>query len=251
MPTPPIVCLHSLTAHGVVGLKPFMSALGARCLPIPTAVLSGPGDMPGVARTSVDVARLLDASLAAILGRGTKAVVVIGYLANATQVSDLLEIVDRRRDLFEAVIVDPVSGDDGRAYVNDDLLAAWPQLIARANVAMPNLTEVELLMGERGETALAAWRKRFAGTATLVTGIPASGSIETRLYVGPGVHSLRTPRRPGRFNGTGDLFAALWTRAVYIHGVSPQAAALAAAEEVGRAIDAAIAAGSRDLPLPD
>lgn len=64
------------------------------------------------------------------------------------------------------------------------------------------------------------------------------------------MHALRTRRRAGRFNGTGDLFAALWMRAVCVDGVSPQAAALAAAEKVGQAIDIAIAAGTHDLPLP-
>lgn len=243
------VCIHSLTAHGAVGLKPFLSVLGGRCLPVPSVVLSGPGDMPGCERMPTEVGRLLDSTLAALAAGGERAVVVIGYLANAGQAAAIEEILARHASSVEAVVVDPVCGDEGRAYVHPELLSAWPRLLGRACVALPNLTEVELLTGKNGEEALEAWCRRFTDTTTVITGMPSGGEVETRVCAGGDVHRVRTPRRAGRFNGTGDLFAALWVRSAYVEGSSAHAAAAAASGEVGRAIDAAIEAGTRELPL--
>lgn len=244
-----IVCLHSLTAHGVVGLKPFMSVLGAHCLPIPTVLLSGPGDMPGVQRMPTDAARLLEATLAALAAEARPTVLMIGYLADAAQAGAIAAVVDRHRAALASVVVDPVSGDRGKAYVAPDLLEAWPRLLEQADVALPNATEVGLLTGLRGDAATEAWCRHYPNTMTIVTGADAGGEMVTRIHHGGGVHNLRTRRRPGNFNGTGDLFAALWLRDVHLRGVSPQAAALSAAEQVGAAIDQALAAGARDLPL--
>ena len=145
-----IVCIHSLTAHGVVGLKSFLARLGEAALPVPSLLLSGPGNMPGCRRFDTDLAGLLDSTLAALSARGERAAVFVGYLANAGQVAIVEELLDRHRGVVSAVVVDPVSGDDGRAYVSAELIAAWPRLLARATWALPNLTEVELFTGQTG-----------------------------------------------------------------------------------------------------
>ena len=78
-----VVCIHSLTAHGVVGLKAFMARLGEAALPVPSLLLTGPGNMPGCRRFEFDFAALLDGTLAAVAARSERVVVFVGYLANA------------------------------------------------------------------------------------------------------------------------------------------------------------------------
>lgn len=245
-----LICVHSLTAHGTVGLKPFLAAWGERCLPVPSVVLSGPGNMAGCQRMPTELGRLLDSTLAEVAARGEQVCVFIGYLANEAQVDEVCTCLDRHAAVVHTVIVDPVSGDDGKAYVAPALLAAWPRLLERATVVLPNLTEIELLTGRWGEDAIAAWRTLFPAATTLVTGVPAGEEIETWVISGDTTQRVRQVRRPGRFSGTGDLFAALWVRDVLVHGSEPLEAARTASAAVGQAIDVAVAVGGQELPLP-
>ena len=234
-----IVCIHSLTAHGVVGLKPFLARLGEAALPVPSVLLSGPGNMPGCRRFDTDLAGLLDSTLAAVAARGERAVVFVGYLANAGQVAIVEELLDRHCGVVSAVVVDPVSGDDGRAYVSAELIAAWPRLLARATWALPNLTEVELFTGQTGEAAVAALRERLPHLGLVVTGWPAGDEVVTRLYEGTGDPvEHRQERVAGSTSGTGDLFAAEWMREVFLRGAMPAVAMARAAEAVARALRA-------------
>jgi pyridoxal/pyridoxine/pyridoxamine kinase len=248
MNPPRLVCVHSLTAHGVVGLKPFLHLLGPLCLPVPSVLLTGPGDMPGVRRQAAALASLLDGALAA-LDPGDSVVLVVGYLANAAQLDAVVELVATHRARIRELVVDPISGDEGRPYVAPELIAAWPRLVALADWALPNHTELSLLTARPGPDAVAAWRERFPSVNLLVTGWPESGSlVGTRLYPvsGDAARSAQ-PREPGRHNGSGDLFAALWLRARLVAGLTPAAAAECAAAGVRSAILAATAAGTREL----
>ncbi len=245
-----IVCVHSLTAHGVVGMKPFLAVWGTACLPVPSLLLSGPGDMAGCVRVETDVAGLLEGTLAGLTARSEKAVVFIGYLAHAAQAEAVRAVLSRHAAALALVVVDPVSGDDGRCYVKPELLAAWPALLEVADWAVPNLTEVELIAGCSGEAAIAVWRQRWPRLRLIVTGLtPRADEVETRLYEGATPFMQRQARIAGRFNGTGDLFAALWTKARFAAGASPEEAVQQAVMGVARAVALAVAAGTRDLPL--
>ena len=234
-----IVCIHSLTAHGVVGLKSFLARLGEAALPVPSLLLSGPGNMPGCRRFDPDLAGMLDSTLAALGARGERAAVFVGYLANAGQVAIVEELLDRHCGVVSAVVVGPVSGDDGRAYVSAELIAAWPRLLARATWALPNLTEVELFTGQTGEAAVAALRARWPELKLIVTGWPAGDDVVTRLYEGTGDPAEhRQERVAGSPSGTGDLFAAEWMREVFRFDTPPAAAMARAAEAVARALRA-------------
>ena len=234
-----VVCIHSLTAHGVVGLKAFMARLGEVALPVPSLLLTGPGNMPGCRRFEYDFAAMLVGTLAAVAARSERVVVFVGYLANAGQVAVVEAALERHRAIVSAVVVDPVSGDDGRAYVSAELIAAWPRLLARATWALPNLTEVELFTGQTGEAAVAALRERLPHLGLVVTGWPAGDEVVTRLYEGTGDPvEHRQERVAGSTSGTGDLFAAEWMREVFLRGAMPAMAMARAAEVVARALRA-------------
>lgn len=247
MNPPRLVCVHSLTAHGIVGLKPFLHLLGPACLPVPSVFLTGPGDMPGVRRQAAALPSLLDGTLAA-LAPGETVVLVVGYLANAAQVDAVVELVATHRARIRELVVDPVSGDEGRPYVAPELVAAWPRLVALADWALPNHTELGLLTDSASDL-VAAWRARFPAVNLLATGWPeADDRVGVRLYPFSGdVARSAQPREPGRFNGSGDLFAALWLRARLVSGLAPAAAAEFAAAGVRAAILAAVASGTREL----
>jgi len=232
-----MVCVHSLAAHGNVGLKPFLSVWGGAVAPVPSLLLTGPGDMPGCRRFDTDVAGMLDGTLAAAVARGEHPAVFVGYLASATQVEAIGDVLDSYKGKIGGLIVDPVSGDHGRAYVAPDLIAAWPRLLQRAVVALPNVTEVELLTEASGGDAVDVLRTRFPQLRLIVTGWIEGDHTVTRYYHPDGevsVHGQRTVLAP--WQGAGDLFAALWTYQTLVQGDSPALAMRAAAAGVASAL---------------
>ncbi|WP_442887812.1 bifunctional hydroxymethylpyrimidine kinase/phosphomethylpyrimidine kinase [Congregicoccus parvus] len=212
MNRPRLVVVHSLTAHGRVGLKPFLDVIGVDCLPVPSLVASGPGDMPGARRQTLDPADLLLATLEACSGLATPVDLFIGYLADATQAERLAKVVDKRRDRIRHLIVDPVCGDDGRAYVARELIERWSVLLARADWLLPNATEAMLLTGTQHAESIEALRVRYPHAGIVVTGLLTEDAVETHVQPPPPARAFvhRQPRISGRANGTGDLFAATW-----------------------------------------
>lgn len=231
-----VVCVHSLTAVGAVGLRPYLEVLGGACLPVPSVVLTGPGNLPGVRRQALEPASLLDGVLAHLGGAGERVVVVIGYLAGAAQVEPLRRVIEERRKAVAALVVDPICGDDGRAYVAADLVAAWGGLLAVADWALPNGTEVELLTGVTGQGSPAAFRRRWPRPGLIVTGLLEGDDVMTRLWTDGVAAEHRQRRLGGGVSGAGDRFGAWWVRRRWLEGDGPVEAVGEAARRVAEAI---------------
>lgn len=228
-----IVCVHSLTAHGVVGLKAFVAELGEAVVAVPSLLLTGPGNMPGCRRFDYDFAGMLDGALAAVSARNERAVLFVGYLAHEGQVAVIEAAIERHVTILDAVVIDPVSGDNDRAYVSPALIAAWPRLLARADWALPNATEVALLTGLQRDAGVAALRARYPRLRLIVTGISRENEIATQFYGEDGASQEHLqPRVGGSFSGTGDLFAAVWMREFFVRGASATQAIAAASAAV-------------------
>jgi pyridoxal/pyridoxine/pyridoxamine kinase len=231
-----IVCLHSFTAVGAVGLRPYLEVLGKACLPVPTVVLTGPGNLPGVRRQALDAASLLDGVLSHLGGAGERVVVLIGYLASGAQVEPLRRVVEAHRGAVDALVIDPICGDDGRAYVAEELVAAWSGLLVAADWALPNATEVELLAGVKGVRSVEAFRRRWPRPGLIVTGVTEGSEVVTRLRAGSVSAEHRQARLAGGGSGTGDLFGAWWVRRRWLEGDGPAEAMAEAARRVAIAI---------------
>lgn len=144
--------------------------------------------------------------------------VITGYATHPDQVAVMAAAIDRAREARPAVLVlvDPVMGDDGRRYVAEGVAeAVMEQLVPRADVLTPNVTELELLCpgadtsGAAGCLAAA----RSLGRRVLVTSVPVARAGQTAaLWVDPARPGsgllLVHPVHAGAPRGTGDLVAA-------------------------------------------
>lgn len=137
-------------------------------------------------------------------------------------------------------VLDPVMGDNGRVYVDSDIVPAYKTLLRDADLILPNQFEAELLSGvqitDLGSMARAigVLHKEFGVPHVLITSVrlPATGrntpvggegrqgdlGREGKLTVvgssateGLGCRLFRVtvPALPVFFSGTGDMFAAL------------------------------------------
>ena len=127
---------------------PVISALGVECAIVPTAVLSAHTAFPGF--VSRDLTDQLDAIAAHWQAQHVHFdALYTGYIASVPQVQQVLDFFDAVKSPDTMIFVDPAMADHGKLYsgFGPDFPAAMARVVARADVAMPNLTEACLLTG--------------------------------------------------------------------------------------------------------
>jgi pyridoxine kinase len=198
-----------------------MEAAGFQACCLPTALLSTHGAYAGFAleaqtdflRRAWSHLKTLDLRFAAVL---------LGFVGDRAQFPLLEEIAVAVKSTGGLVLVDPILGDGGRRYglCPADYVPAFRDLIRRADLITPNLTEAALLLGEDPARAIEAaearaWARALAdlGPArVVVTSAPFDSAEQTgvvwhdRLSGRSGRHGHR--RVGTGIPGTGDLLAA-------------------------------------------
>ncbi len=152
MPTPRVAAIHDLSGFGRCSLTvaiPILSAMGAQCCPLPTAFLSThtggftgftfldmTEEMPKVARHW----KSLDLHFDAIYS---------GFLGSEAQIGLVADFIRDFRSSDTLVVMDPVMGDDGKAYqtYTPAMCGGTAELTRLADVITPNLTEAAFLLG--------------------------------------------------------------------------------------------------------
>ncbi|KAL1988104.1 hypothetical protein VTN96DRAFT_1135 [Rasamsonia emersonii] len=161
-------------------------------------------------------------------------VLLSGYTPSAAAVEAVGEIgldLQRRAEKKPGSffwILDPVMGDQGRLYVNEDVVPAYKKIIRHADLILPNQFEAELLSGIKISTmkdladAITAIHKTYSIPHVVVTSVQLSGlgsstppstltiiGSTTRSDGSPRLFHIDVPALDCFFSGTGDMFAAL------------------------------------------
>jgi pyridoxine kinase len=252
-----VLAISSLPANGNAGLKMLMSVLGTKLIPVPSLVLSGIGSIAGFKKFPVPFAELLGSSLELAHQRGEKLLLYVGYLMDAQQIEVIREQVEKYRDMIGTILVDPVCGDHGRAYVPMPIIEQWPRLLEVADLAFPNLTEVYLLGGNQApfdqayaEEYLLKFRERFPALRFVVTSLEQGGNrIVNRFFNDQDIFQSASQMIPVRYGGTGDAFVAYYVRFRYFEAYSEAQALNMATTKLETAISASFARGDADLQL--
>ncbi|OAX81946.1 pyridoxal kinase [Emergomyces africanus] len=173
-------------------------------------------------------------------------VLLSGYAPSAAAVEAVGEIaLDLRRRSQPKPgsffwVLDPVMGDQGRIYVNEDVVPAYKKIIPHADLILPNQFEAELLSGIKVTSlssladAITALHRTYSVPHIIVTSVqlpsiscstaadsnstnPGSSHPDTLTIIGstarsdgiPRLFKVEVPRLDCFFSGTGDMFAAL------------------------------------------
>ena len=152
MPTPRVAAIHDLSGFGRCSLTvaiPILSAMGLQCCPVPTAFLSThTGGFQGF--TFLDMTDELPKITEHWKSLNLHfASVYSGFLGSERQIDLVSQFIHTFRAPGTIVVVDPVMGDDGRAYqtCTPALCAGMARLADAADVITPNLTEAAFLLG--------------------------------------------------------------------------------------------------------
>ena len=262
MTTPRVAAIHDMSGFGRCSLTvaiPVLSAMGVQCCPLPTAFLSThtggftgftfldmTEEMPKVAAHWQE----LDLRFHAIYS---------GFLASERQIGIVSDFIRTFRRSDTLVVIDPVMGDDGKAYqtYTSALCSGMAHLAELADVITPNLTEAAFLLGRPYDQL----PQEEAGLQELVRDLGLHGRrsvVLTGVSLSPGktgamcfdaktsrTETVQVDMIAHPLLGTGDIFASVLTGAL-VRGDTLFSAAAQAADFV-RAC--AVHTAAQDLPL--
>ena len=144
--------IHDISCFGKCSLTvalPILSATGAECVCLPTAVLSThTGGFTGYTYRDLTEDMLPIARHWQTLDLGFDALYT-GYLGSREQIALVLELFEMLSGPDTLRLVDPVMADHGSLYpgFDSDFPAQMKTLCAAADVVIPNLTEACLMLG--------------------------------------------------------------------------------------------------------
>ena len=199
---------------------PVISTMGVECAILPTAVLSTHTSFPNF--TSIDLTDTLLPTARHWKAQGVHFdALYTGYLASPRQVAVVLELLELLREADTLLFVDPAMADHGRLYAGfgPEFPAQMAQVVSKAQIAVPNITEASLMTGmPYRETYDEAYiRALLQGVAALgaekvvLTGVsfaPESIGFASYDSVSGAYDSYFNRRDAQAYHGTGDIFSA-------------------------------------------
>ncbi|MBR1142055.1 pyridoxal kinase PdxY [Bradyrhizobium sp. AUGA SZCCT0431] len=261
-----VISIQSQVAYGHVGNSAAvfpMQMHGIDVIAVPTTLLSNRPGYPTI-RGRVLEAQLVADLLLGIEERGavdTCEMILSGYLGSADIAAVVADFVARAKARNPALcyVCDPVLGDRDRGlFVKADIPPlVRDRLCGLADIITPNHFEFEWLCGAKSTTSaqmLDAARALMArGPSTVVvTSAELSdtpdGEIETLAIEQSNAWRVRTPKVPISPNGTGDLFAALFTAARVQNKATPEALGHAASA-ISAVLERTAARGTEEMRI--
>ena len=199
---------------------PVISAMQVQCCIVPTAIFSNHTAFPQYffddyterMPAYIDKWKTLDLEFEGIYS---------GFLGSERQIEIVAGFIDDFRTERTQVVIDPVMGDNGRAYATctPALCARMRELLGRADILTPNLTEACILTEtvyrpsgwKKAEIVELAQKLSAMGPGKVViTGIRQGEYIANFVYDrGENLRFLRTQRVGTERCGMGDLFASI------------------------------------------
>lgn len=210
------LAISSFAVHGTASLKTFISILGDKILPVPTLLLNGLTNMNLVNKIEYPFEELLKGTFELAEYRKLKLIIYIGYLGNEDQAEIILDYVGKYKNIIKTIIVDPVSGDNGKLYVSENIIEKWPAIIQIADFVFPNFTEIQYFTQNMDPNMVTSVNlidkfKLLFPKPTLV--LKSMEMDPNRIGVsvkGKDNFNYSLTKIPKMFGGTGDLFLSLF-----------------------------------------
>ncbi|MHC1692960.1 MAG: pyridoxamine kinase [Sphaerochaetaceae bacterium] len=246
-----VAAIHDLSCYAKSSLTvviPTLAAMGVEAAVLPTALLSTQTD--GFENYYYQD---LSESMVAITAHWKQLGlrfdgIYSGFLGSQTQIGLVSDFIDSQRALGNPlVLVDPVLGDDGATYgpITAILKRRMLDLVRKADVITPNVTEAALLLDEPyhsdlSQNAAVEWAKRLSDlgpTQVAITSVMhGSGGAVVSYDRHKDTHSsVYQTYAPVSYPGSGDLFASILC-ALLVKGTSFLDASAKSAHLVSEAV---------------
>ena len=256
-----IAVINDISGFGKCSIAvalPIISHMRIQCCPLPTSVFSNHTgfdsfyyrDFTPDMERYIDECKKLDLRFEGIAS---------GFLGSVEQISIVEKFIDDFSDSRTTVIVDPVMGEDGRAYptYTPEMCSEMRRLAARADILTPNMTEACMLTNTPYKRD--GWKRtelfeltqklcKIGAKNVVISGIPMGGFLGNAVYDAENGFSVLRMKKAGVIrSGTGDIFAAV-IAAEAVNGVDFTQSVKKAAGFVKMCIEET---EKRNIPLTD
>lgn len=210
------LAISSFAVHGTASLKTFISILGDKILPVPTLLLNGLTNMSLVNKIEYPFEELLRSTFELAEYRQLKLIVYIGYLGHENQAEIILNYLEKYKSMIKTIIVDPVSGDNGKLYVSENIIEKWPSIIQIADFVFPNFTEIHCLTQNIDSHPVSSvniidkFKVLFPKPTLVLKSMEMDPNRIGVLVSGIDNFNYSLNKIPKMFGGTGDLFLSLF-----------------------------------------
>ena len=234
---PRLAVINSFAGFGKISITaalPILSVMQVQACPLPTAVLSS--HLAYSPCHKADFTEHMSNYLQAWSNIGvTFDGLYLGYMSNPTQLDIIRDLLDKHaaQDAASAphsglhilkpdakIIIDPVMGDHGKAYstVTSEQIEKMKQLVKRAHLITPNLTEICMLtdMSYHSDSWSDAELAKMCSKLDplhrmqiVITGIHTGEGFCNYLWDKGMTSSITVPSAGASRPGTGDMFASI------------------------------------------
>ena len=217
-----IALINDITGFGrcsVAVQLPIISQLGVQCCVLPTSILSNHTGFPSYSfqdftphmHEHIDEWRKLNLQF-----RG----ICTGFLGSAEQISIVRDFIDEFGGDDCVTLVDPVMGDEGKAYgtYTPEMCGRMAELVAHADIITPNITEACILanvdydphMSFDDAFSLAQKLCDMGPSKVVVTGVEHGSTMSNAcLERGREPFTVTGEKLGEQRSGTGDVFSAI------------------------------------------
>ncbi len=233
-----VLAINDISCVGKCSLTvalPVISACGATCDILPTALLSThTGGFEGF--TFLDLSSDMEKIADHWESLGLKFdLIYSGYLGNRSQIEFVKKVKKRFLKENGTFVVDPVLGDNFKFYKGFDEQFARDMLslCGEADYILPNETESFLLTGKRDYSEALSMLAKVC-PHPVITGAATDSSYHI-YYWDEGECRLPIPRVEGAFHGAGDVFASAFCGCI-LNGLTTKEALSLTAEFCYRSV---------------
>ncbi len=249
---PKIAAIHDMSGVGRCSMTviiPILSALGCQVCPLPTALLSNHSEYKNF--YFFDLTEHMEEYYSNWEKNNEEFdCVYSGFIGSEKQIDIMLDIIKKVKNRKQAlIVVDPVMGDHGVTYktYTDEMIDKMSQLVNQADIITPNMTEVNILLGEKYSVEKVSIRTlktylnklcNMGPSVAVITGvITEQGEHVNVCYDKKNNEYWKIPFDfvNKRYPGTGDLFTSLFLGYLLNGKILPEAI-----EEASRFVSLAV-----------
>lgn len=233
-----VAAIHDLSGVGRCSLSvilPILSVMGVQAVAVPTAVFST--HTGGFADVVVrDLSDYIEPALARYQAENIDfEAVYTGFLGSQSQIDHCLAFINAFPNAY--IMVDPVMGDSGKIYrtYTDKLCKRMKELVRKANIITPNLTEMGVLLDEPYTTTPMTTQScktkllklsELGPEQVVITGVQLADMTMNNVGYDRKTNSfwrVQCHLVPKSYPGTGDMFASIMMGALLAGDSLPMA----------------------------
>lgn len=219
-----VAAVHDMSGYGRCSLSviiPILSAMGIQGVPVPTAILSthfgGFGDV-----VIKDLTDYIDPAFEHYARQNIQLdSIYTGFLGSEQQIDCCLRAFEANKGAL--IVVDPVMGDKGVPYktITDKLQRRMSELVQKADIIVPNLTEAAILLGEeypqytldsQHAKSMLIKLAKLGPDVVIISSAPITGIGKCNIAYDKKTDSfwkVECNFVPASYPGTGDMFSSV------------------------------------------